>query len=261
MVLATYKKHGLRLTHVWFAAEAELQELRKHRCGTDVFYIHGAAFQDNLSAMMIFRQKSLIKHICGTEDDVWATYGKHLKSYIKRSQREGSDIRIYRGEQITKELLDHCADLYEQMKAAKGIPDDFNRSLAECYIREDALDIVMACVEGQPLGFNAYIADKTHFRTWLTAFAFREEEFDAQVVSRAHQLLEWETMRYCCRNGITSYDFGGITSFDNPNGIDKFKMTFAKEGEQVTYDNFLLGNSLVGKAGIAAYKLYKKVRK
>ena len=38
-------------------------------------------------------------------------------------------------------------------------------------------------------------------------------------------------------------------------------MTFAREGEQVTYDNFLLGSSLLGKAGIAAYKLYKKIRK
>lgn len=45
-------------------------------------------------------------------------------------------------------------------------------------------------------------------------------------------------MRYCYQHGITSYDFGYIESFDNPNGIDKFKINFAKEGERVTYDNY-----------------------
>lgn len=110
--------------------------------------------------------------------------------------------------------------------------------------------VSQACVGNTVVGFKASIVDERHLRGWVSAFAFR-----------AHQLLEWETMRCCCQKGITSYDFGGIESFDNPNGIDKFKMTFAKEGERVTYDNFLLGSSLLGKAGIAAYKLYKKVRK
>ena len=62
-------------------------------------------------------------------------------------------------------------------------------------------------------------------------------------------------MRYCFQNGITSNDFGGIASFEEPNGIDRFKMTFAKEGQRITYDNFLAGVSPVGKMAILGYTL------
>lgn len=260
MVLTTYKKKGIRLSHVWFADQNDVLQLISSHPKTDLLYVHGTDYILSTFSYNVFRQNSLIKHFNGSEDDVWTTYGKHLKAYIKRSIREESVVRIFRGSEIAPELMDMCAALYEQMKAAKGIPDDFNRSLAEKYAQQNALVISMAYVNQTPVGFNAYIADNMHFRTWLTAFAFREEEFDAQVVSRAHQLLEWETMRYCCQNGITSYDFGGLVSFENPNGIDKFKMTFAKEGERVTYDNFLVGISVVGKAAVIGYKLLKKVR-
>lgn len=261
MIQATYQKKSIRLTHVWFAGEDEVTRLLQSPPKTDILFFHAVRYRESAFSFLKAHQESLIKTIPDSEDAVWATYGKHLKSYIKRGQREGSQIRIYRAGQITGELLNTCADLYEQMKAAKGIPDTFNRGLAECYVREDALVIVMAYVEDKPVGFNAYIADDSHFRAWLTAFAFREEEFDAQVVSRAHQLLEWETMRYCCQSGITSYDFGGISSFEAPNGIDKFKMTFAKEGQRVAYDNYLVGVSLFGKAAVIGYKLMNKFRR
>lgn len=261
MVQVTYKKKGIRLTHIWFANADELQRLTKGKSHTDILFVHAGKYSHSSNSVMISKQDSLIKDLNCSEEDIWNSYGKHLKAYIKRSQREETVIRIFRGEEINAGLLDVCGDLYEQMKASKGIPDTFNRSLAEQYIKKDALVICVAYVNEIPVGFNAYIADDTHFRTWLTAFAFCEEECDAQVVSRAHQLLEWETMRYCCQNGITSYDFGGVANFEEPNGIDKFKMNFAKEGQRISYDNYLVGISLLGKVVIRGYKLIKKARK
>lgn len=268
MVCTTYKKYGLSLCHIWFATKEEiLLKIHNREIKADLVFAHGVHEKGmcnrgkKVYALCLSTQPSLIKTLDFDEDAIFQSYGKHLKAYIKRSQREGAIVRIFRNTEIDGELLSLCGSFYEQMKEAKGIPDTFNRKLAECYAANDALVIAMAYVNEKPVGFNAYIADKTHFRTWLTAFAFREEEFDAQVVSRAHQLLEWETMRWCCKNGITSYDFGGLTSFENPNGIDKFKMTFAKEGQRVCYDNYLVGVSLLGKLAVLGCKILKKIRK
>lgn len=267
MVCTTYKKYGLSLCHIWFATKEEIfQKIQNREVNADLVYAHGVyeeGMRDRwgIYALRLSIQPSLIKTLDSDENTVYQSYGKHLKAYIKRSQREGAFVHIFRNAEIDAELLGLCGNFYEHMKEAKGIPDIFNRKLAECYAANDALVIAMAYVNEKPVGFNAYIADKTHFRAWLTAFAFQEEEFDAQVVSRAHQLLEWETMRWCCQNGITSYDFGGIASFENPNGIDKFKMNFAKEGQRVSYDNYLVGVSLLGKLAVLGCKILKKLRK
>lgn len=84
---------------------------------------------------MVFEQLSFIKHLPENEAEVRETYGKHLKAYIKRSIREESKVRIFRAAEITAELLDICVERYEQMKAAKGMEDTFNRQLAASYAK------------------------------------------------------------------------------------------------------------------------------
>ena len=264
MVFALYNKHALRLGHVWFATDENISALlSKKHTKADLLFIHGvnsSFIEENCTCIKLSSQFSLIKHLNDNKEELWNSFGKHLKSYIKRSQRENATVRFFENSEIDGDLLKTCAKLYEQMKAAKGIPSTFNYTLTKCYAHQNAIVIALAYVDHVPVGFSAYILDDTHSRAWLTAFAFREDEFDSQAVSRAHQLLEWETMCYCCDRGIKSYDFGGIDNFDNPNGIDKFKMSFAKEGACVTYDNYLVGVSPIGKAAIAGYNILKKLR-
>lgn len=260
MVTVTYRKKCIRLQHVWFADRQELAALAAEP-GADLLFVHGSEYTGLSHSIHLSAQHSLIKALDSDPDVVYKTFGKHLRKFINRSISEGTTIRLLSGTEITDDVLDTCLHLYNKMKEDKGLPGTFNTTLAKQYAESDDLLVSLAIVNDTVVGFKASIVDDLHLRGWVSAFAFREEEFDAQVVSRAHQLLEWETMRHCCQNGIISYDFGGIDSFENPNGIDKFKMTFAKDGERVTYDNFLLGRSLLGKVGIAAYKLYKNVKK
>lgn len=260
MVLTTYRKKGTRLTHVWFASAEEVSALHKKGVGTDLIFVHGSQYAGLPHSVHLDAQHSLIKTLSGDPDAVYQTFGKHLRKFIQRSISEGTVVRLLSGADITDEVLETCLRLYNKMKEDKGLPGTFNTELAKRYAFSGNLLVSLAVVNDTVVGFKASIVDDRHLRGWVSAFAFREEEFDAQAISRAHQLLEWETMRYCCQKGITSYDFGGIDNFENPNGIDKFKMTFAKEGQRVTYDNFLVGISLLGKVAIAGYKLLKKVR-
>lgn len=225
-----------------------------------MIFVHGSQYIGQPNALYLNAQHSLIKTLSCDPDAVYQTFGKHLRKFIQRSINEGTKISALTNAEITDGVLDTCLALYIKMKEDQGLPGRFNTVLAKQYAAAGNLIISMAYIEDTAVGFKASIVDDKNLRGWVSAFAFREDEFDAQAVSRAHQLLEWETMRYCCQKGITSYDFGGIESFENPNGIDRFKMNFAKDGKRVTYDNILMGSSMLGKTAIAGYKLYRKIR-
>ena len=268
MICTTYKKYGLSLCHIWFAAKEEiLLKIHNREIKADLVFAHGVHEKGmcnrggEVYALCLSTQLSLIKTLDSDEDAIYQTFGKHLRKFIQRSIVEGTTIRLLSSREINDEVLNTCLRLYNKMKEDKGVPGKFNTTLAKQYAAEGNLLVSLACVNDTIVGFKASIADERNLRGWVSAFAFREEEFDAQVVSRAHQLLEWETMRWCCQNGITSYDFGGIASFENPNGIDKFKMNFAKEGQRVSYDNYLVGISLLGKLAVLGCKILKKLRK
>lgn len=258
MVTATYRKKGIRIKHIWFYGGDGLLSCKE---GADLVFVHGTGGDKSPHSVLLGTQHTLIKVLDHEETMVYQTFGRHLRKFIQRSISEGSTIRVLTGGEITDQALDTCRQLYNKMKEDKGITGTFNTALAKCYAASGNLIVTQACIGGTVVGFKASIIDEKHLRGWVSAFAFREKEFDAQVVSRAHQLLEWETMRWCCQNGITFYDFGGIASFENPNGIDKFKMTFAKEGQRVSYDNYLVGVSLLGKLAVLWCKISKKLRR
>ena len=73
------------------------------------------------------------------------------------------------------------------------------------------------------------------------------------------QLLEHlpPDMKYFKEKGLVRYDWGGISDFENPNGIDEFKLKFG--GDKITYYNVFTGNSLLGKLAVTAMKLLKRV--
>ena len=60
-------------------------------------------------------------------------------------------------------------------------------------------------------------------------------------------------------HGYEIYDWGNIASFDNPNQIDKFKMSFG--GEIKTVYSCFIGNTLKGKILIKLRELKNKSKK
>lgn len=73
------------------------------------------------------------------------------------------------------------------------------------------------------------------------------------AIGRANKYLHWHDWLLLKNIGVIEYDWGGIASYDNPNGIDKFKMSFG--GEYRKYYNISAVCSLRAKL----YTLLRKV--
>ena len=185
------------------------------------------------------------------------SFGKHLRQYINRSKKEEKlQIEILKAGDIKNKHFAECKLLYEKMFSDKGIPQIFNAKLAHCYDSNEALLIGMVYYDAVPVGFDAVIYGEKSARLWLAAFDFRDDATNSQVLSRAHQQLDWEIMCWCKEYGIEEFDFGGISNFENPNGIDNFKLSFERNNK-VTYQNYLVGNSLLGKIAIKIFMMRK----
>ena len=61
---------------------------------------------------------------------------------------------------------------------------------------------------------------------------------------------------YLKQIGVKEYDWGGIASYESPNGIDKFKMSFG--GEYRKYYNLFCNCSFMARAYAKIRKLQKR---
>ena len=255
MLNITYRKYGIRLTHCWFASQEDIDSEAFRKDAGDMIFLHG----NNLINTEIIlcgggvkytRQKTVIKKLGCTENELFHTLGKHLQQYIKRSQKENIvTTHIYEYQDWPKDELDNLKHLYEKMFQDKGIESKFNEQLFLQYASQHALTVGIAFKSEIPIGFSAVIHDGSCARLWLAAFDFRNDEMDAQVLSRAHQRLDWEMLCWCNDKGIKHFDFGGVNSFEQPNGIAQFKMKF-ENSNRVEMDNYLIPNNMIGRLAL-----------
>ena len=250
MLITTYRKHFVRLSHVYFSSSAEPFDVKKHKTGGVVF-LHGTEIPPK-SGVLFTTQNTLVKDLSLPQEELFLTLGKHLRQYIKRSEKENIvELRFYDSEMLIREtsVFEDCKKLFEKMYSDKGIDSKFNTSLAKKYCQNGALLIGVAYINSVAVGFSAVIYHQENARLWLTAFNFRDDVHDSQILSRAHQQLDWKLLLECKKRGVLKYDFGGVESFDEPNGIDQFKMNFERNGK-LTYNNYLIHRNLIGKLAL-----------
>lgn len=222
-------KHFLR-NHIWFENANDY----KINGNYDVLIVHGNP--EKLEKIGKYKcqselQRTGISDLTKSEEELFGLLSKTVRRHVNRAKRENVQFKVYRDEISINAVMDEFAAMYHEMFMEKGIKGIFlDIDTLRVYAKENALIVTSVEIEGQITQFIAYITDQTHVRALNKCSLFRNVDKETQnAIGRADKYQQWMDMLVCKELGIKEFDWGGISSFENPNGIDQFKMQFGIE--------------------------------
>ena len=260
MIDVMYQKKFLKINQIWYPGKTTISELLAQKRKADILFVHGVKKEETLGSFRGWQEyHTCMNDLTLSEEEMLTGINKAVKYQFRRSEKDGIEIKFYTKADIEadKTLIDTFADIYERMYQSKGSDTKLNRTAIERYLEADAIIFSSVWHEGEMLVFHSYICDDTDTRLLHSASCFREESADQSMIGRANKRLHWEDIKYFKEKGLLRYDWGGISDFENPNGIDEFKLKFG--GDKTTYYNVFTGNTLPGKLAVTAMKLMKRV--
>ena len=250
----------LQVNQIWYPGTASITGLLGQRRKADILFVHGVPFEETKGRFRGWQEyHTCMNDLTRSEEEMLAAVNKAVRYQFRRSEKDQLEIRFYTKTDIAQspELMDTFAKIYERMYQSKGSDTKLNVSAVQKYLEADGILFSAVWHEGEMLVFHSYICDATDARLLHSASCFREESADQSMIGRANKRLHWEDILYFKKKGLIRYDWGGISDFDNPNGIDEFKLKFG--GDKITYYNVFAGNTLFGKLAVTAMKLLKRV--
>lgn len=260
MIDTSYRKKFLTVNQIWYPDALSISELLQQKRNADILFVHGVPIEETKGKFRGWQEyHTCMNDLTLSEEKMFAEINKNVRYECRRSERDGIEIRFYKKAEIVadRKILDIFAEIYEKMYQSKGIDTKLNLTAIEKYLETDSICFSAVWYQNEPIVFHSYIYDVYDTRLLHSASCFREESADQNLIGRANKKLHWEDMKYFKENGILRYDWGGISDFENPNGIDEFKLKFG--GQKITYYNVFAGNTPLGKLAVTAMKKMKRV--
>ena len=207
------------------------------------------------------KQSSLILNLEISEEEIFNEIKKNVKYEINRCYKENVKATIYNSKELSneKEELLNFKETYNKMYEEKNLSARLDLKLVQKYIDNNLFYLTKSHMDEKTLSYHAYLSDGKETRLLYSCSTFRSEKEESALIARANKFLHWEDIKYFKSIKVKVYDFGGISSFENPNGIDKFKMAFG--GEKIEYYNITFGKNLKGKLFVFATKIKKIFRR
>ncbi len=245
LVQFTYKKHGFQIEQQWFTG-GEIAERRAH---SQIVIAH-AVNADSVDKKFLKRQNSLMTDLTGSEEDIFAGFNKNTKYEIRRADREGAQYRAYWGTEITDELINAFGNMFCQMYTGKNIKKSYNYDAVRACVSMECIVFTIAYINKEPLVFHSYIYDEDNVRLYHSCSLFRDYKQESKIIGFMNRGLHWHDIRLFKEMGRKRYDWGGIVSTENPNGIDIFKMGFG--GVPISYFNATIPITAIAKGIVLA---------
>ena len=247
-----------KCNHIWFS-DGRIPEDSRNRCDLCVF--HGMPDMMNGRQRLIAEQKTLMTDLTLSADEIFNGFQQTYKQHIRRSQREGIQFIKYTSQEICNEpaLLDEFAQYFMQMYESKNMVSKLDKEELLAYAENNMLVVTCARDKNCTLVYHSYIYDKDNARAQYSCSLFRNQE-DKEIekeIGRANKFLNWNDILLFKEMGVSKFDWGGIHSFSEPNGIDMFKMSFG--GYPATYYNITIPCSLKGFIYVFLKRIKNKV--
>ncbi len=211
----------------------------------------------------LMSQNTFFTSLLDDEETIYTNIKKSFRYEIKRNiESDEVEVEVYSPEDLkkNKKALDDFRATYTAMYKAKGM--DVKLSDLEVYpfIESRALWLTKVSRDGESLVYHSYINTGGTIRLLQSCSLFRDKKDEAALIGRCNKRLHYADMLYFKDEGIPYYDWGGISSFDNPNGIDNFKLAFSSFAPplRVLYYNGQIGVTVKGKIMLKVYRIFRK---
>lgn len=229
-----------RICHVWF--EDYIPDI----INSDITIFHNSNVKcDNKSKEFFSLKSDLSQSI----DELSKLFSKTTRNEINRAQKDGFVSKYYTCEQLKSDnsILYSFGDTYHQLYNEKNIKNMFlNFNEINSYIENNHFLLSVSIFNDVPVIYHSYILDSKNARLLHSCSNFRTlDSLIKNSISRANRMLHKDDFIYLKKLGIKEYDWGGISSFDTPNGIDNFKMSFG--GEHIKYYYIRIENNIKAK--------------
>ena len=225
----------------------------------DYVVFHGVEkVEQKRNIIDIGMQKSLITDLSRDECDIFSDFSSTVKNEIRRSERENVRCEVITSGNILKDdlFIKEFPAMYSGMYQQKGLDRSLNISELAAYAEKGDFVLSVAYIGDSPVVFHSYICNGENSRLLHSCSEFRSEDKNIRnLIGRENKYLHWKDMQYLKGLGVKYYDWGGIHSYSDPNGIDKFKISFG--GSQYEYYNVTVARTFKAKMMFAIKKLLK----
>lgn len=172
------------------------------------------------------------------ESEMLKPMRKQVRYEIRRGQKENIEIKTFDSQAISKlNLLEEFEQTYNhfcEISNQAYLKKSYNRKMLEACMKQNGVVMTVAKFDKGRV-YHIYETDGKVVLLNYSASDFRNEDVDNNLAARANKLLHYEDMIYFKKKGCKVYDWGNVSDYDNPNGIDNFKLSFGGEYKKLYY--------------------------
>lgn len=188
-------------------------------------------------------------------DDIRGDFTKTIRNEILRAEKEAVSVTVFSSNDIlaNKTICDLLHNRYLQFchdNNYESIIENFKIDEIKELSKTNNTVVTKALFDSGEV-YHVYYCNEENTMLAFSFSVFIGSINDKSSQGRANKYLHYRDMEYFSNKGLNIYDWGGLFDPENPNGIDRFKLSFGSKPRDA-YKIFR-ANSLKGKMLLMAY--------